>query len=170
MPGLVANAQNPDAGVGVPEDHRTVLSTSVDVVDNQGNNIGYITQFGSTGNRAVTRIRHLNSEDAGRTIELPPSPEERTINATGFALYNKQNDGSLVQRIGGSSTAKKMASLEEQKIPFHIIEKTVHPATDAEDILIYHDCMLTNHSRTVNIGTATIAETATITVSWVDRE
>jgi hypothetical protein len=168
MPGIVAAAQNPDAGVGVPDTHRTQLSTSVDIIDMDGNNIGYISQFGTTGTRNVTRIRHLNSDDAGRVIEQAPNPEDRTVNVTGFALYNKQSDGSVIQRLGGRSTRKKMAMLEEQKIPFNIVEVVRQPATGEEETTVYHNCWLTNFSKTINIGTATIAQTATLSVEWVE--
>jgi len=165
--GLVAAAQNPDAGVKIPESHRTVLSTSIDIIDHDGNNIGYITQITSNQNRPVTAIRHLNSLDAGRIIEGAPAPSTTTIAVNGFAIYNNQFDGSLIQRIGGSTTAKAMKSLEEQSIPFNIVETTTHPATGViVEQTVYHDCWLTAHSKPINIGTVTIAESASIFVTW----
>ena len=168
MPGIVKNAQNPDAGVGVPEAHRTLLSTAIDVIDHDGNNIGYIQQVNDSANRGTTPIRGLNAADAGRILEQSPSPENRTLACTGFALFNKQNDGSLVQRIGGSTTAKKMRSLEEQKIPFNLIMKEIHPTTLEEEVTIYHDCWITSMSKPANIGTSTISMNCNITVSWTE--
>ena len=166
--GLVAAAQNADAGVKVPESHRTALSTSIDIIDHDGNNIGYIQQFTANQNRNVTPIRHLNSLDAGRIVEGAPAPANTTMAINGFALYAMQNDGSLVQRIGGSTTAKAMKSLEEQSLPFNLIETITHPATGAVvSQTVYHDCWLTSHSHPVNIGNAIIAESANIFVTWI---
>lgn len=170
MPGLVAAAQNPEAGVKVPEGHRTRLSTSIDIIDHDGNNIGFIQSFGPTQNRNMTPVRHLNAADAGRIIEAAPSPSNKTIAVNGFALYTKQNDGSLVQRIGGSVTRKTMRDLEEQAIPFNIVEKTTHPSTGAIEQTVYHDCWLTSHNKPVNIGNALITETANIFVTWQGEE
>ena len=169
MAGYAAVAQNPFAGVGANTDQRTVVSTSISILNNEMQNIGYISQLGDSANRNVTRIRHLNHEDAGRVVETVLSPEDRTLSVSGFALYNVDFDGSVVQRIGGSSTRKKMASLEEQSIPFMIVQKEVHPVSKEETITTYHDCMLTSHSKTSNIGTATISESANILVGWVEN-
>lgn len=170
MAGLVANAQNPNAGVSVPEGHQTALATSWDIIDHDGKNVGYITSFGSTDNRPVTAVRHINSADAGRIVEAAPSPATKTLSATGFALYNTK-DSRLIQRIGGSVTQKAMRTLEEQSIPFNIIEQVVHPATkQVVDQTVYHDCLLTSHSRPINIGTALVSETASIFVSWTGDE
>ena len=169
MPGIVANAQNPEAGVRIPESHRTELSTSIDIIDHDGNNIGYIQSFSESQNRGVTPVRHLNSEDAGRILEMAPAPANITLAVNGFALYNKQNDGSLIQRLGGSTTAKSMKSLEEQGIPFNIIKRVVNPATQDEvELKVYRDCWLTSFSSPTNIGTALISESANVMCSWIE--
>lgn len=167
MSGIVAQAQNPNAGVNIPESHRTKLSTSIDIIDHDGNNIGYIQSITPTCNRTVTPVRHLNSEDAGRILEGAPSPATTTLSVNGFALYNKQNDGSIIQRMGGSVTAKSMKTLEEQSIPFNLIVRTVNPATKEEELTIYHDCWMTTHSAPVNISTALVSESANLFVGWV---
>jgi len=166
MPGLVAAAQNPRAGVSIPEDNRTIVSTSVDILDSKGNNIGYITNFSPSWTRNITKVRHLNSLDAGRIIEMVPGPSDVTITVGGFALYNNDNDGSLVQRLGGGSTKKAMKMLEEQSIPFVISERATHPKTGKSVGTTYHICWLSATSSPKNIGTVTIAETATIQVGW----
>ncbi len=165
--GLVAGAQNAAAGVSIPESHRTVISTSIDIFDHDGNNIGYIQSITPSQTRNVTPVRHINSIDAGRIVEAAPGPANYTMNVNGFALYDAQNDGSLIQRIGGSVTAQAMKSLEEQSIPFNIVITETHPATGNETKSVYHDCWLTNYSHPVNIGSALIAETATIFVTWI---
>ena len=164
--GLVAGAQNADAGVSIPESNRTVVSTSIDIFDHDGNNIGYIQSIAPSQTRNVTAVRHINAIDAGRIVEAVPSPANYTMNVNGFALYDNQNDGSLIQRIGGSITAQAMKSLEEQSIPFNIVITETHPATGVDAKTVYHDCWLTNYSHPVNIGTALIAETASIFVTW----
>ena len=169
MPGLVYTAQNPRSGVSIPESNRTIVSTSVDILDAQGNNIGYITNFSPTHNRTVTRIRHLNSLDAGRILEMAPSPSDINMTVGGFALYNKQHDGSIIQRLGGGATAKAMRMLEEQSIPFLIAERETHPVTNDVTTIGYHMCWLTNYSSPKNIGTAVIAETASIAIGWADE-
>lgn len=170
MPGLVANAQNPNAGVNIPASHRTALSTAYDIIDHDGNNIGFITSITATHSRPVTPIRHLNAADGGRVLEQAPSPSAPvSLSINGFGLFNRQNDGSLIQRLGGSVTAKSMKTLEEQSIPFNIIKRVTNPATGAEvELTVYHDCWLTNHSDPVNIGSATVAQTASISVTWTE--
>lgn len=170
MPGLVAAAQNPNAGVAnnTPDVDKVLLSTSVDILDDQGNNIGYVSQFSDSGNRRLDRIRHLNALDAGRTLEMAPGPEDRTLSLNGFAIYNRQTNGSLIQRIGGESTRKAMKTLEEQKLPFTIVEREVDPATGEEEYTIYHECWIQQMSKPVNIGQATVSQSCTVQVGWVE--
>lgn len=167
-PGLVAAAQNPRGGVSIPESNRTILSTSVDLLDMQGNNIGYITNFTPSHTRNMTRIRHLNSLDAGRILEMAPSPTDINISVGGFALYNRQDDGSIIQRLGAGATKKAMRMLDEQSVPFLIVEVETHPKTGDKVTIGYHLCWLTAYSSPKNIGTVTIAETASLAVAWAD--
>lgn len=155
--------------VGVPDTNLAVVSSSVDVFDTDGLNIGFMQQITRTDTRQVTRIRHLDSFDAGRIVEQVPMPEDLSLNVMGFALYNRGSDKqSLINRIGGSGSAR-FKSLNSQQIPFNLLEEWTHPANPNNRGQTYYlGCWLTNYSRPINIGTVTVAETATIQPSWVD--
>lgn len=159
----VVSLKNPDAGTA--NFSGTVKNvTSFDIVDKNGFLIGYITQFNPSKTRATERIRHISSADAGRVLEQAPRPEDISINITGYSLYNDQEDGSLVQRLVGSSAniSKAFASLEEQKEGFDIIVVTRDPETKkAVDVKIYQDVWLQNQNEPINIAQATVQETAT---------
>lgn len=145
-----------------------VISTSVDVLDDDGFNMGFVQQISRTDARPTTPIRHLDSVDAGRIIEQSPGTETNTLNVTGFALYNTGVDNrSLLNRIAGGA-ASAFTCLNSQRIPFEMTERWTHPSTSRGGETLYGDCMLTNYTRPVNIGTVTIAETCNITASWVE--
>jgi hypothetical protein len=160
----------PGDGVGIPGTNQVVVSTSIDVLDEQGFNIGFVTRIDRRDARPVERIRHLNAEDAGRTVEMTPSPEGVTLDVTGFYIYPKSalEKRSLLNRLPQSvDGAASFRSLNSQKIPFVIVERTRHPATNVESKTTYVGCWLTAFSRPINIGTATVAETATVEVQAV---
>lgn len=145
-----------------------VISTSVDVLDDLGFNIGFIQQINRNDARPTARIRHLDSIDAGRVLEQAPSPEDNTLNFTGFALYNTGVDNrSLLNRLPGSAGAA-FKSLNSQSIPFEVTEQWTHPANGLVGTTLYGDVMLTSYTRPVNIGTATISETAAGNVTFVE--
>jgi hypothetical protein len=63
-----------------------------------------------------------------------------------------------------------MKMLSEQHLPFKVLEVDRDPQTGkAVDATMHYDCWLTNHSKPVAIGTATVAETATISVGGAYR-
>lgn len=170
MAGLVENLGD---GVGIPASNQSVISTSIDILDEHGNAIGYITSINRRDSRPVDSIRHLNAADAGRKLEGAPHPEDVTLDVTGFALYPRNNTSRnsllnrLPQAVEGSDAFK---SLNSQKIPFIIMEKTVHPADPNKvQTTTYVGCWLTAYSKPVNIGTATIAETASVWVQAIDE-
>lgn len=154
--------------VAIPESNQVVISSSVDILDDDGFNIGFLQQINRTDNRPTQPIRHLDAVDGGRVIEQAPGPETNTLNATGFAIYNTGVDRrSLLNRITGVGGAR-FRSLNSQQLPFELTERWIHPATNLAGETLYGDCWLTNYSRPVNIGTIAIAETANITASWVE--
>lgn len=162
--GLV-KANTPDAGVA-NFNGEVALITQYDVIDENGMAIGYIQQFSPSDSRPATKIRHISSADAGRVIEHAPGFSDLKISVQGFALYNRIQDGSIVQRLGGKSTAKAMKMLEEQKIPFKIVERQIDPKTGQTiDATQWIDCWLTQHSAPRNITSVTIAETAEISTA-----
>lgn len=161
---------NPEAGVGQSDAAEVQIATSIDIIDDRGNAIGFIQSFNENHNRPTALVRHLSSADAGRVIEQAPSPDTVTLSVTGFSIYNKQEDGSIVQRLGGGSTQKAMKMLEEQKAGFSLLIVHRYPATnEVVDAIIYQDCWLTSSSTPVSIAQATIAQSANISVSRARR-
>jgi len=155
-------------GVSLPESNQAIISTSVDVFDQDGFNLGFLESMTRTDARPTTPIRHLDARDAGRIIEQAPQPETVTLAVTGFALYNRsQFRNSIMHRLPGAAGAN-FRSLNSQGIPFELVEEWEQPATRVRGRNVYLDCYLTNYTRPVNIGTVTIAETANITVSYVE--
>jgi len=151
-------------GVGVPDDNKVVVSSSIDIVVN-GTKVGVIESFNVNLSRPVQRIRELNAKTAGRTIEIAPSPEDANINMTGFMLYT-EGQQHLYQRIAGAD-GESYVSLMSQRVPFDIIERYTHPATNATYEVIYKGCWLSTYGKTQNIGTAIVAENATVEVTAI---
>ena len=166
---------SPDANTGNYAG-TALLVTSIDILNDRGEAIGYIQQFSSQHSRPTTRIRHIGSADAGLTLEQAPSPEDITLNLTGFALYNNdinggtgQNQGSIVQRLAVSENMiATFKSLSQQHYGFVIREVERNPATlQVVSAIEYQDCWLVNYSKPINMGTSTISETATANCSRV---
>ena len=157
-------------GVGLAKDNKVVITTSIDIFDNEGNKIGYCTSISRTDARGVERIRHLDSADAGRVIELQPRPSDVTLAVTGFALYN---DGSkrkgLLNRLPGNA-AQQFVDLNQQTESFTIKVVETHPATGAITKTYYYGCMLSAYAHPINLTGANVAETATVMVAWIDSK
>jgi len=155
-------------GVSIPQTNRALISTTVDVWDEMGANIGFIQSLQLTDTRRADRIRHLDKEDAGRIIEQAPAPDDPTLNITGFALYSQGGRRqSLVHRITGGRV--NFRSLNGQHIPFDITERSVHPAdANSAQMVYYLANWLTNWTRPINIGTITVSETAITQPCWVE--
>lgn len=160
-------------GVLIPETNRAVISTSVDVLDDLGRNIGFLQQISRTDARAMTPIRHLDSIDAGKMIEQSPGVELNTLNITGYALYNLDTTrSSLLNRITsreGPRQGNLFKSLNSQFLPFQLIERWTQPSnTTLVGETLYGDCYLTNYTRPVSIATVNIVETANVQATWVE--
>jgi hypothetical protein len=157
-------------GVGLDKNNQAVIATSIDIFDTDGNNIGYCVSVSRNDTRNVQRIRHLNSADAGRIVEMSPSPSDTNLTVNGFALYNDADRRrGLLNRLPGSAAAQ-FATMDEQKENFTIKVREKHPSTGDETITYYHGCMLTGYTKPMNITTANVTETAMIAVSWVDTK
>lgn len=163
-------------GVAIPTTNKVVISTTVDVLDDDGNPMGFIQSLNRTDTRRVDRLRELSATSAGRTVEQSPGPEDLSVRVTGFAIYAVGGiKGSLLDRLlqpvlgsalrgnqvlapspqGGSL----IKSINSQQVPIQVTERFVHPASPgAETGILYGDCMLTNYSHPVAIGTINIAE------------
>ena len=178
--------------VGIPPTNVAVIASSVDVLLG-GANIGFVSQIQSQQTRNVERVRHLNTSDAGRIVEQVPLPEDATVNATGFALYNKAANQrlTLLNRMSGNAfqanspigdpnmdgdSAAAFVSLNQQHIPIDMVRTWKHPmqeepgstsGDEAAQRVIFYDCYITNYSTPINIGTATVAETVTLQVGYV---
>lgn len=152
-------------GVSFGAQNRVIASTTVDIIDDQGFLIGFITEIRDTLARPVMRVRHLSASDAGRVIGMIPQVENITINVSGFSLYDKSltDKRSLVARLG--SNMKALKSLVSQREPFNLIERETHPSTGEVTENLYFDCWVSNLSRARNIGTIAQADTATIEVA-----
>lgn len=161
MAGLVTQGST----VGLPAENKAVISSSVDVFDQDGFEIGFVSQITPSHTRTVQRIRHLNSADAGRVIESAPSPEDISISGTGLNLYNiaESQQQSLIARLPGQAGAR-FKTLNDQKIPFFIQVVETHPASGLQNESTYLGLWLTRYTRPINIAGATIAATIDISV------
>ena len=149
----------------------TVISTSIGVFDENGAEIGFITSLDRSDTRSTQKIRHLNKADAGKPVEQQPMPEDFTLTVSGLSLYNNSptDGGSILNRLppgaGGFQT------LQDQAIPFTIREEETHPAVPSKTAAtLYLGCMMTSFRKPISIGTITVAETASITPLWVEKE
>ena len=155
-------------GVSLPEGNRVIVSTSVDVLDDDGFEIGFIQQLNRSDTRPIVRVRHLDSRDAGRVLELSQGPEDNSLNATGFALYTRGADpGAVINRIAGLS-GQLFKSLNSNAIPFEIVEVYTHPGSGAVGETTYGDNLISNYTRPINIGSIQIVETCALVTSWVE--
>lgn len=155
-------------GVSLPDSNRVIVSTSIDVLDDDGFNIGFIQTLSRTDTRQVLRVRHLDSQDAGRVLELSQGPEDNSLNATGFALYSKGTDpGSVLNRIPGIG-ARGFKSLNSNAIPFEIVEVWTQPGSGETAETTYGDNLMNNYSRPIAIGTIQVNETVAMITSWVE--
>lgn len=161
----IAKLNTPNAGVA-NYNGEVALITSYDILDESGTAIGYIQSFSPSDSRPATKIRHISSADAGRVLEHAPGFSDQKISVQGFALYNRQQDGSVVQRLGAKTTARAMKMLEEQKIGFKILERQIDPETkEVLDATEWYDCWIVSHNAPRAIGTVTISETAEISTA-----
>jgi hypothetical protein len=138
-------------GVAFPRTNRVVNAATIDILDDEGFRIGYVTQVQETQSRGVTRVRGLNSLDAGRVIEQAPGVEDVNITINGYSLYDASvtDRGSLLHRMGGTLKAAK--SLMGQQLPFNLVMRQVHPASGETSITRWLGCWVTNAGTTRSI-------------------
>ncbi len=161
MGGIVTQGSS----VGIPAENRAVITSTVDLFDTDGFNIGFITQITAAHARNVQRLRHLNSADAGRVIESAPSPEDINLSATGFNLYDKtaEDKQSLISRLPGRAGAR-FKTLNDQKDAFLLKILETHPTSGLTNQSTYLGCWMTSYNRPINIAGATIAASGNISV------
>jgi len=147
--------------------------------------VGTFQNFNPTSTRQVVRVRGI-ANNGGYPLELVPGPSDTTINVTYLALYLLPLNEALGYNIGSA------VDLNRQRVAFDIQELCVFPqdymsqASQVEsqrpfgssignqqqmktiEVNHYRECYLSNVGRTVNQGTVTIAETATIQVTAIE--
>ena len=180
-------------GVGIPPQNQAVIPSSIDLWVGAVH-IGFVSSIASSHQRPIERVRHIEFPDPGRTVEMVSKPEEISLSVQGFALYNQGLFGrrTTMNRLLGLR-GLTMATLHEQQIPFMMVQVAQHPMptvlgddlggrSETADLrnlsrvglglgdhkTLYWDCMLTSYSAPVNITQATVVETATVEVSYVE--
>lgn len=151
---------------------KVYLTSQITILDEQGNEIGWITDMTENQDRAIEPIRHLNANDAGRILQGAPRPANYTVDVTGFGIYRDSIDyeGSTIARlIKNSGNANKlMKSLEEQKVSFVIKVEVVNPNGE-NSTTVYHGCWISRYSKPYSINNAFVAETASIFLTYPDE-
>jgi len=138
--------------------------------------VGTFQNFAPTSTRQVVRVRGI-ANNGGYPLELVPGPADTSINVTYLSLYLLPLNEALGYDIGS------VVDLNRQRIPFDIQEVCQMPIgaeafgqigeagiprrRTAYEVNHYYECYLSNVGRTINQGTVTIAETATIQVTAV---
>ena len=159
-------------GLKVPESNLIVVPFSISIVID-GVDVGFIDRLDYTTRRRADRIRHLSMHDAGRVIAQVPFPEDMSLAASGFGLYNS----TLIGRITGQATGIPSEvlfalyhTLNAQVYPFDIELNGKHPTSGTEFVVTYGECWLTDFGKPVNITNSSIVETVTIQPSWTETE
>lgn len=155
-------------GVSFGPRNRAINGATIDVLDDNGYRIGYLSSIAWTTSRRLERLRHLSSEDAGRVIEIVPGTEDFSCTLVGYSLYDKglTDRGSLINRLGSSVAAIK--TLMGQREPFHLVVKAKHPTTGEVAIRRFFDCWLSGYGETRSIGNTTQTESASCIVGQVE--
>lgn len=139
--------------------------------------VGTFQNFAPTSTRQVVRVRGI-ANNGGWPMELVPGPADTSINVSYLSLYLLPLNEALGYNIGS------VIDLNRQRIPFDIQEVCQMPLADEAfgggsteagipqsgsqyEVNHYYECYVSNVGRTINQGTVTIAETATIQVTAV---
>ncbi len=171
-------------GVAIPQTNQVVVSTSIDVLaGSSALPIGFAQSINPNFTRRADRIRHLDSGDAGRTVEQAVGPEDYSLRVSGFACYSDnsqpggaQKIGSLLDRLLGAAGPQTVGSvsnavftcLSSQILPFDVIEATKRPGFGS--VLgrsVYKKNVMTAFSKPINISTITIAEEVTMQPTFI---
>ena len=162
-------------GVSANESDRILNPiVSITIYDQEGHEIGYVTNFEPSTQRRVDRQRHLNAADAGRVVELTHGAEDVSLRVVGFTLYQPGYhglvSGNLIDRLfRPDSTADAVFTiLNKQAIPFDLYVIEEHPITHKGKTVVYQGCKVQSWSGAYQINQAWVAETVSIVVSNVD--
>jgi len=172
MAGFVTQ-RNPRAGnENLRAEDKVALTTQYSILDEEGNEIGYITDLNENQTRTVEPVRHLNAADAGRILQGVPRPADFTVDVTGFYIYKQAAyiEGSTIARLiqNSGNAYLLMKSLEEQKVPFRI-KATIENPNGEDSITVYHGCWITRYTKPFSINQAYAAETVSLFVAYIDE-
>jgi len=135
---------------------KTAVFYAYDIIMN-GRQIGTLSRFNPTFTKTIERIREIAVSTGARVLDLVPGVTDISVDVEKFRLYRQ----SLFEALG-----YQIFSLEDLIDPFDIQEVLTHP-DGKQETLIYHTCLISNHSKTITTGTTYVAETATIQVAYV---
>jgi hypothetical protein len=153
--------------------------------------IAFINQLTPTHTRTVTQIRHLNSIDAGIAVDTVVTPDAPTLAFNGFYVFGNTSLGTGTKTTGDNSgigaSAGRLAginlllTLDQQNIPFDIVVRHIIPSgtpaavadiapansSTQKIIAVYKNCTIATMSVPINIGTAVIADSGSISVGYI---
>ena len=188
MAGII---EDPNKLGGVPQSasNHVAMSTCFDVYLQGSILVGFISSVTINNTRTVTQIRHLNSVDAGIAVDTVVTPDAPTLAFNGFYVYSdsasKQlsaeitgnkidaSNGGVGPSIGRVAGVNLLMTLDQQNIPFAIVMKHV-AVTDiiagvgTETIIgAYRNCSINSMSIPIQVGTAAVSDSGSITVGYV---
>jgi len=175
----------PGAGLGIPRGNKAVVTTGLDLWSGAFGSyrkIGFCQSINLTDARGVNVIRHIDKEAAGRIVETVPQVENLTGSITSVEIYNnvfparimgaqlpaKINTGNEPANTLSLGGAVLFMSLQSQRIPIDMFEWYVHPGDRTKQIVwAYLDVMMTNYTKTVNLGTTTFTSTVNLLIPYM---
>ena len=150
-------------GVKTPETNRIVIPPSITIFDENGDEIGFLVDLTEDCTRRLERIRAFSFAQAGRVLQIVPSPEDLSLSGTGIALY----ESNVLSRIAGPVIDPKevFRALSHQWQPFAIEIEERHPigaGTIPGGIkgmrYTYDGCMFERFGRSTRISDLFISE------------
>ena len=173
MAGFVAQKNTRAGNANLNTVDKVYPTTQITILDETGEEIGWIRELNPSQDRPVEPVRHLNAADQGRIVQHVPRPATYTLTATGFSIYKQAPDteGSTIARLIANSgnPHKLMKSLEEQKIPFFIKEAVVNPLGGEDSVTVYHGCWITRWNRPMSIDNAFVTDSVDISYAYPDE-
>ena len=155
-------------GVKIPESNQVVVPTSTSILDDVGEEIGFISDISEDVTRRIERIREISASRAGRVREMVPGPEDLSLSGTGFALYESNVLLGLSKNV--VSPKEIFRALSHQWTPFSVEITDIHPASGLGIVVTYSGCMIERYGRASRIGDLLITETFSIQAQSVNTE
>ena len=167
---------------GVPQKSsaHVALSTCYDIFKDS-DQIGFISGITIGHARTVTQHRHLNSVDAGIAVDSSTTPDVVTLNYTGFYVYSDGGSTLSTSNVKTGTSGGRLSgigllmTLDQQQQPFDIVIR--HNATGANNatdtsasgtvVGVYKNCTLASMSVPIQISTAAVSDSGSISVGYV---